>query len=119
MASNCSLIKPQNFQFHATGCDSTDINNKCSNNGQSRIVFSIDMPAGSNAVIARIQLTNTRTNQKNFHSINISEYGCSCHSLCIDNLGYKKNNKHIVPIIFNNLISGDGYSGTACLEYIL
>jgi hypothetical protein len=118
MASNCTLIKPQSFQFNAVGCDSTQINRKCSNNGQSSIIFNIDMPTGSNAATAKISLTNTRTSENHNHLISISEYKCLCLTACIEDTGFKKDNKHTIRVVFNDLISGDPYSGTACLEYI-
>jgi hypothetical protein len=118
MASNCSLIKPQSFQFNAVGCDSTQINRKCSNNGQSSIIFNIDMPTGSNAATAKISLTNTRTNENYNHFVSVSEYKCSCSTVCIEDIGLKKNNKYTIAVLFDDLIPGDRYSGTACLEYI-
>lgn len=118
MALDCSLIKPQNFQFNAVGCDSTQVNNVCMSNGTSRIIFDIDMPIGANSAIANIQLTNMRTKENNNHIIGISEYKCSCSTLCIEDTGIKKNNKHIITVIFDHLVPGDRYSGSACLEYI-
>lgn len=118
MASDCSLIKPQNFAFNAVGNNGMQINNRCSGGGESRIVFDIDMPTGANSAIANIQLVNTRTKQNTDHSIAISEYKCTCSTLCIDDSGLKKNNKHIITVVFNGLIPGDRYSGSACLEYI-
>lgn len=118
MTLNCSLIKPQSFQFNAVGCDSTQINRKCSNNGQSSIIFDIDMPTGSNAATAKISLLNTRTSENHSHLISISEYKCLCSTLCIEDTGLKKNNKHTIRVVFDDLIPGDRYSGLACLEYI-
>lgn len=118
MAFNCSLIIPQIFQFNAVGCDSTQINNECPTSGQSRVIFDISMPEGANAATVRISLLNLRTNQSYRHIISISEYRCSCSTLCIEDTGYKKDNKHIITVTFNDLIPGDRYSGSACLEYI-
>ena len=118
MTLNCSLIKPEYFQFNAVSCDNNQINNECQNNGQSRVIFDIDMPTTSNAAVAKISLFNNRTFKNDRHTVTISEYNCSCSTLCIENTGYKKNNKYTITILFNNLIPGDRYTGSACLEYI-
>jgi len=118
MALNCSFIQPNFFQFNAIGCDSTQINKRCSNNGQSKVIFDIDMPLGSNAAVAKISLFNNRTITNHSHTISISEYKCSCSTVCIEDIGLKKNNKYTIAVLFDDLIPGDRYSGTACLEYI-
>lgn len=119
MALDCSLIKPNFFEFNAVGCDNPQINNRCANKGTSRIVLDIDMPVGSNSAIAHILLLNTRTQEKHNHNIGISEYKCSCPTLCVEDTGFKKNYRHTITIIFNDLIPGDRHIGSACLEYIL
>lgn len=118
MALNCSLIKPQTFEFNAQGCDSKQINLKCPHNGQSRMVFDIEMPNSANSALVNINIKNLRTNQNISHIMTISEYECSCSTLCIEDTGYKKNNTYMVSVLLNGLIPGDRYLGSACLEYI-
>jgi hypothetical protein len=114
MATNCSLVIPNEFTVTAAGCLEPN-DNVCNNNGIVKKIFRVNLPSATKTGIVTVHLINGHNLSKTSKSVVVPDAECSCTSSCDNKFGYIS---HIIEIEFNDLIVGDKYNGTACFDYI-
>lgn len=123
MPKDCSLITPNSVTFYVPNDAPEKIDSKfttCNLDGTIDLFFLVDMPANTNTCLATITLINDRILYEETTFVYLSESNCVCRpsNKCIKDLGLKTTNKRQFIVTFNNLISGDKYIATACVDYI-